>query len=355
MCRKEVKLTKILYGLCSVGIGHAVRSREILKHLFKKNDVLIVTSGTAYNYLNKFFPKNMLNIEGFELAFKDNSVENFGTVAVNLKKVSGKTWNKLKKCAEIIDSFKPDIVISDWEPFSSVYAKNRNLPLISIDNQHYIIFGEYKLPKKYWFQYLKARAVLQSLMRKSDCYIITLLPGNKLKKRRNIYGVQAIIRKDVLKERAYKKDYVLVYQSTKSYEKLAGILKNVNQKFIIYGFDKNKIEGNLIFKKFNSGSGFTRDLANARAVIANGGFTLISEAIYLRKPLLVVPIKKHFEQILNSVYVAKNKYGEFYEDLDEKSISHFLVNLKDYELPRRRFNGNKKLLGLIDRIIKRKT
>ncbi len=345
-------MTRILYGLCSVGIGHAVRSKLILEHLFKKHDVLIVASGKAYNYLEKFFPKNILNIEGFELVFNDNSIESFGTVLVNLKKVSGKTLDNINKCKEKMNRFNPDVVVSDWEPFTSFYAKNKNLPLISIDNQHYLVFGDLHFPKRYWFQYMKARAVLQSLMRKSDYYIISLFPGNKLKHKNNIYAVPPIIRKDVLGKRAYKKDYVLVYQSTKSYDRLVDILKSVNQKFIIYGFDKNKKQGNITFKKFNTGYGFTRDLANAKAVIANGGFTLISEALYLRKPLLVIPIRKHFEQIINACYIQENKYGEFYEDLDEKSLSHFLMNLENFKIPRRKAD-NKKVLKLIDKIIER--
>lgn len=345
-------MARIVYGLCSVGIGHAVRSRAVIGHLIKKNKILIVTSGDAYLYLKKFFPNNVINIEGFELVFRDNAIENFGTVYINLKKVSGETLEKINKCKQEIEKFKPEIVISDWEPFTSFYAKNKDLPLISIDNQHYLVFGKLSFPKRYWFQYIKARAILQSLMRKSDYYIITLFPGNRLKDKKNIYGVPPIIRKDVLKQRAYKKDYVLVYQSTKSYERLVDILKSVNQRFIVYGFDRNKKEGNLIFKKFNTGYGFTTDLANAKAVIANGGFTLISEALYLRKPLLVIPIRKHFEQILNAWYVQEHKYGEFYEDLDEKSLSHFLVNLNNYKIPRRKAD-NKKLLRLIDRIIKR--
>lgn len=352
MHRKEAKLARILYGLCSVGIGHAVRSRLILEHLIKKHKVLVVASGKAYNYLERFFPKNIMNIEGFELVFSDNSIESFGTVLANLKKISGKTLNNLNMCKEEINRFKPDIVVSDWEPFTSFYAKNKNLPLVSIDNQHYIVFGELQFPRKYWFQYVKAKAVLQSLMRKSDYYIITLFYGNKLKHKKNIYPVPSIIRKDILDKKAYKKDYVLVYQSTKSYERLVNILKSVNQRFIIYGFDKNKKEGNLIFKKFNAGSGFINDLANAKAVIANGGFTLISEALYLRKPLLVIPIRKHFEQILNAWYIQEHKYGEFYEDLDEKSLSHFLMNLENFQIPRKKAN-NKKILRLIDKIIER--
>lgn len=348
-----VRMGRILYGLCSVGMGHAVRSKFILEHLMKNNDVLVATSGESYKYLEKFFPGKLVDIEGFELVFKNNAIVNWKTVGVNFRKINSNSWIKLKKARAIISSFKPEVVVSDWEPFTSVYAKNQRLPLISIDNQHYIIFGDYKFPKRYFLSYLKARAVLQALMRESDHYIISLLPGNKLKKIKNKYGVEPIIRPDVLKLKTSKKGYVLVYQSTNSYEKLVKILKSVKEKFIVYGFGIEKKEDNLIFKKFSTGNKFTKDLAGCKAVIANGGFTLISEALYLRKPMLVIPIKKHFEQILNSLYVGQHKYGEFYEDLDRESLIRFLNNIEKYKIPKFNFSNNKKLLGLLDSLTKK--
>lgn len=349
-------MAKILYGLCTVGMGHAVRSKVILEHLMKKHDVLIATSGKSLEYLKKFFPNKVVDVEGFELAFKNNAVRNWKTVAVNFKKISSETVRKLKEWNEKVKEFKPTIVVSDWEPFSSIYAKNERLPLISIDNQHYIIFGDYKFPKKFFLDYIRARIILQSLMRKSNYYLITLLPENKLKKIKTKFGVNPIIRPEVvsLKSKVKKGSYVLVYQSTKSYEKLVDILKHVNQKFVVYGYDKKGTEKNLTFKKFTSGNEFTNDLAGCKAVIANGGFTLISEALYLRKPLLVVPIKKHFEQIVNALYIQKNKYGEFFEDLDVNAVIKFLSNLNKYRKPKFKFDNNKKLFDLLDKIIENK-
>ncbi|WP_263641100.1 glycosyltransferase family protein [Methanobrevibacter arboriphilus] len=57
------------------------------------------------------------------------------------------------------------------------------------------------------------------------------------------------------------------------------------KKFIVYGFNKEGIEGNLTFRKFNEDKIY-EDMSNAKAVITNGGFTLISEAIYLKKTYL---------------------------------------------------------------------
>ena len=57
-----------------------------------------------------------------------------------------------------------------------------------------------------------------------------------------LYVITIINRKEILDvKKTESRDYVFVYQSTKSYDKLIDILKRINYKFIIYGFDKDKV------------------------------------------------------------------------------------------------------------------
>ena len=92
----------------------------------------------------------------------------------------------------------------------------------------------------------------------------------------------------------------------------------------------DKTEDNLIFRKFNEDI-FYEDFRTAKAVITNGGFTLISEAIYLKKPIYSIPALGNFEQILNGYYVEKLSYGEYNEQMDIDSIIKFLNKLDIYQ------------------------
>jgi uncharacterized protein (TIGR00661 family) len=138
-----------------------------------------------------------------------------------------------------------------------------------------------------------------------------------------------ILRENVLQLKPVEGNHILVYQTTDSNYELLKLLKEFDDEFIIYGFHKNKRDGNLTFKDFNEDE-FFEDLASARAVITNGGFTLISEALYLEKPILSIPVKKQFEQILNAIYLKRLEYGEFHEDPDKEDIKKFLENLDFY-------------------------
>ena len=102
-------------------------------------------------------------------------------------------------------------------------------------------------------------------------------------------------------------------------------------KFYIYNLNfKTSLSKNLIVKNFSERE-FLNDLINCQAVIANGGFTLMSEAIYLGKPMLSWPIKNDFEQILNAILLEKSGYGKFVSTMNTQIFEEFLNNLNLYK------------------------
>lgn len=345
-------MTRILYGVASIGLGHIIRSKVILDHLKKsKHKLFILTSYRGYSYYKKYYD-NVYNIEGLEIIFRKNSVLNLRTLIKNLRKASKKTYDNFVKIKSAVDKFNPEIIITDMETFSSYIAHDKNIPLISIDNQHYLVYGKYTLPEKYRLSYLKALFIVKGLLFKARHYLIMCLPGSKIDDRSNLFQIKPIVREEIFEAKSKSMDYIFVYQSTKSYDKLIDILKRINYKFIIYGFEKNQVVGNLIFKKFNDGREYVKDLANCKAVITNGGFTLISEAIYLRKPILAVPIKKHFEQISNALYIQEKGFGEFYDDLNENHVVEFITNLKKYKIDVEKWD-NSETFRLLDMLIRK--
>ena len=102
------------------------------------------------------------------------------------------------------------------------------------------------------------------------------------------------------------------------------------EKFIVYGFNVNKTDGNLTYKEFNEDV-FYDDLASAKAVICNGGFTFISEAISLKKPIYSVPAIGNFEQALNGYYVERLGFGEYHEIMSAARVKSFLNKLPEYQ------------------------
>ena len=87
-------------------------------------------------------------------------------------------------------------------------------------------------------------------------------------------------------------------------------------------------------------------------MIAGGGFTLMGEAVYLRKPMLAVPLARQFEQVLNARYLEHLGYGACCEDLaaDPGAIARFLEHIPDYARALEGYHqdGNAEILAGVD-------
>lgn len=67
-----------------------------------------------------------------------------------------------------------------------------------------------------------------------------------------------------------------------------------------------EIHENLFFHKL-SDTKFLQYMAGCNGLISSAGFESICEAFYLDKPVLMVPVKGHFEQLSNGHDAQKMK------------------------------------------------
>ncbi len=343
---------RILYSVCGEGMGHAIRSAVVIKHLLERNEVIIFASDRAYQYLSDKFD-DVYKIEGFNTVYEYNQVNNTKTLISNIKDLPMDLEYNLRLMYNVAKAFKPQLIISDFEFYSNLLSKILRTPLISLDNMHVITQCDIKVFNEYLSDRIKAAGVVRSFIQRPRQYLITSYYFPPVKNPDKVKMFPPILRENVLEMKPAEGKHILVYQTTDSNLELLKLLKEFDEEFIIYGFHKNERDANLIFKDFNEDE-FFEDLASARAVITNGGFTLISEALYLEKPILSIPVKKQFEQILNAIYLKRLEYGEFHEDPDKNDIQKFLENLDVYrENIKTRFqhDENQGIFQELDKII----
>jgi uncharacterized protein (TIGR00661 family) len=344
---------RVIYSVCGEGLGHAMRSAVILEELIKKYDILIFASDRAYKYLSQKFD-NVHEIHGFNTVYENNAVKNRKTFVKAMKTLPRDLNSNLKLLYKIARDFKPQIIVSDFEFYASLLSNLLRIPLISIDNMHVITRCNIEYPDKYRAEKLKAEGVVRSFIVRPERYIIISYFCPEIKNPEKTIIYPPVLRKEIMGLKGEYGGHILVYQTSKSNEKLLKTLKSFGEKFVIYGFDLDKKDGNLEFKPFNE-SEFFEDIQNSRAVITNGGFTLISEALYLKKPVFSIPVKGQFEQILNAIYLEKLGYGEFHEEINNDNLKKFLNNLSKYQENLEDYNGGNSqevILELIDSIEK---
>jgi uncharacterized protein (TIGR00661 family) len=349
---------KILYGVVGEGMGHATRSTVLLEHLTKKHDVHIVVSGRAKEFLAKRF-ENVHNIWGFTINYEGNSVSKWNTLLQNMKgAVTGWPQN-IRKYFELVETFEPDVVVSDFETFSYLFARNHMIPVISVDNMQIINRCKHEpaLVAGHEDAFEMTRGIVKSKLPGAYHYLITTFFYPPLRKERTTL-LPSILRPEILSAKSEAGEHLLVYQTSTTNTALLDGLKAGGLPCRIYGMRRDikepVVDGNLTFKPFSE-KGFIDDLRTARAVVAGGGFTLMSEAVYLHKPLLTVPVVGQFEQEINALYLEKLGYGMYAKALDRSVLDEFLTRVPKCAEALKAYHqdGNEKMIAALDQQLER--
>ena len=341
-------MANILYGVNGEGAGHSTRAKEVLRHLVAQGHRVAVASfDRGLENLKKDF--DVTEIYGFRLAYVNNRLRYKRTIAVNLITApqAGKSLSRLN---QLVDDANVDLVVTDFEPLTCHVGHKRHLPVISIDNQHCLTNAVVSYPKRYRRDAAAAKIVTRLMTPRANAYLVISFFTAPIRKR-NTFLFPPLLRQEILKATPTEGDHVLAYVTSPA-PALARLLSSVRCRFIAYGFGKEGNDGNIIYKK-PSVNGFFADLVNSRAVIANAGFSLVTEALHLGKPYLGVPVSHQFEQIFNAYWLEKSGYGAYWEELNKERIESFLFNLPHYrealsQYPRQ---GNGALFQKLDALI----
>lgn len=348
----------ILYGVPGEGLGHATRSKVIIRHLLEQgHDVQVVSSSRAYKLLADNFPSRVHEIKGFHLAYKELAVSKSRTAALTLRSAPENLRLNFQRYRDLLaPNVHFDLVISDFESFSYFFAKTRRLPVVSIDNMQVISRTklDVAIPAEERGNFELARGIVRAKLPRSAHYLITTFFQPPVGKPDTTL-VPPIIRPEILAQRPERGQHVLVYQSSTNQRDLVALLQQLPQQtFHVYGFNRDEEHGNVRLRPFSE-QGFIQDLASARAVVTNGGFSLISEAVYLGKPVCAVPIPAQFEQWLNAAEIEQLGYGRRFSSITADNLKAFLYDLTPFEqaLSQYRQDGNEELFRALDSVLVR--
>ena len=341
-------MANILYGVNGEGAGHSTRAREVLTHLVSRGHRVHVASFDRglRNLQNDF---EVTEIYGFRFSYVNNRVRYKRTIAKNLITVP-QAAKSLSRLNELVDELKIDHVITDFEPLTCHIGHKRRLPIISIDNQHCLTNAVVSYPRQYRRDAAAAKLVTKLMTPRANAYLVISFFAAPLRKR-NTFLFPPLLRHEILNATPTEGDHVLIYVTSPA-PALARLLGSVRCRFVAYGFGREGTEGNIVYKK-PSLDGFFDDLVSARAVIANSGFSLVTEALHLGKPYLAVPVSHQFEQIFNAYWVQKSGYGAYWEELNKERVESFLFNQPQFREALRQYprQGNNALLAKLDELI----
>lgn len=277
-------MMKILYAIQGTGNGHASRAIEIVPHLQKRADVDVLISG--YQCELKFPFKVKYKLNGLSFIFgKKGGVDMKQTIK------KAKFRNLLREIKSLpVDKY--DLIINDFEPVSAWAAKFKKTPIISLSHQNAVL--DNNAPK---YNKLLAQKLILKYYAPAK---------NKFGFHFKTYSAETflpIIRKEIRYKKPSKKGHYTVYLPAYADEKIIQVLSQFTSiKWEVFSkhTDSHKFINNINIKPVN-GKEFMKSILSANGVLCGAGFETPAEALYLKKKLMVIPMKNQYEQQCNAL------------------------------------------------------
>jgi uncharacterized protein (TIGR00661 family) len=234
---------------------------------------------------------------------------------------------------EVLHQYQPDIVLNFYEPLLGLgsFFKPIHPNIVSVAHQFLYLHPEFQFPKG--GNKLDQMAIKQytKLTAKGSSKLIALsFYPLQQKEHKNIIVSPPLLRKEVAKQEKFNGGHLLVYILNSGYMQEIINWSKKNPATEIHCFtDSATVKGNwqysdsLCFHSLDDQK-FLRYMAGAKALVTTAGFESVCEAMYMNKPVLMVPVKGHFEQWCNARDGAKAGAGVFADGFDLDLLQNYL-------------------------------
>lgn len=243
----------------------------------------------------------------------------------------------LRKMRDIVNDSEPDVIINFYDFLGGLYsyAYKYKARFVCLAHQYLTAHPEFEFPGS---KVLGQRSM--KLANKITAYgadkILALsfrdmsdLPDE------NIIIVPPLLRSEVKSVSPSKGSSILIYMVNPGY----GVeVENFHQKYPDIPLDcfwdkkdepeEKRVDSTLTFHRLNDKK-FIEKMAECRGYITTAGFESVCEAMYLGKPVMMIPVKGHFEQACNAIDGVKSGAGIQNDEFNIKKLVDYLPDHTD--------------------------
>ncbi len=317
-----MKKLKILYAIQGTGNGHVTRAIEIVPILKQRADVDVLISGDQWDIELPF--EITYRFKGLCFYFGKK-----GGVDVMTTYFKMNTYRLIKEIKSLsVEQY--DLIISDFEPVSCWAAYLAKKTCIGLSNQSVTLHAKAPRPAH---KDLLGKLVLEHYAPVTEQYGFHF-------KRFDDKVYTPIIRQQIRELKITNQGHYTVYLPAYDDDRIIKHLKQFHkvnwQVFSKHSKSKFK-DGNISVKPIENDA-FIKSMASSNGILCNAGFGTTSEALYLKKKLLVIPMKTQYEQHCNAavlksmgVTVIKSLKKKHYDKIEKWMLGGkpVLVNYPD--------------------------
>jgi uncharacterized protein (TIGR00661 family) len=231
-----------------------------------------------------------------------------------------------------VERHDPDVIINFFEPLTGFYALRYRpaAPIVAIAHQYMFHHPAYDFPPGRPLQRWAARTFAAvTAWGASRRLALSLYPAPD-RRERDLVVLPPLLREALFRQPTDRAaPFFLVYILNSGYARQVIRWHEQNPDVPLHCFwdrpDAAPVEAyddTLTFHQLDDEK-FLRLMARCRGFVSTAGFESIAEALYLGKPVQVVPVEGHYEQLCNAFDTARIRAGIRSTRFDLSRLQHF--------------------------------
>lgn len=331
--------TKVLMVVQGEGRGHmtqAISMRQILdRNNYEVCGVLIGTSNrreVPAFFMEHFKDVTVQKIQSpnFVTSKNNRKIKIWPTITHNVKNAR-RYMASARVLRHTIEETEADLVLNFYEPTCGLYhlmlRKRRKVPVISIAHQYLIGHSGFRFPRGHWMDRVMLRAYTSFTSAGSEHHFGLSFYPLQNERRSRVRVVPPLLRSEVSRQSVKDDGYFLCYLVNSGYADDLIAWAKENSGSTLHVFSDFRFDGetqqvlpNICLHKLNDKK-YLEYMAGCKGLITSAGFESVCEAMWLGKPVFMVPVEGQFEQMCNAVDALRAGAGIY-----EKTfrISRFL-------------------------------
>ena len=268
------------------------------------------------DYVKQKLDSEIIPVEcpGFVMDSKLQSVKLIPSVVQTFLKL-GVYKKSLRTIHKKVNEHKPDVIINFYNPLGGLYnyLYKPAVPLYCIAHQYIYLHPEYEFPmgKAMDKRAIKFYTRITSIGA-AKRLALSFYPISDHEKG-SIVGFPPLLRKEVMEQEIKNEGFLLVYLVNSGYAEAIIKWHKKNPDVELHCFTDNKSlsdkhDDKLCFHQLDDKK-FLQMMASCSGMVSTAGFESICEAMYLGKPVLMVPVQGNYEQYCNAHDACKPNAG----------------------------------------------
>jgi uncharacterized protein (TIGR00661 family) len=261
----------------------------------------------------------------------DRSVR-LGTTLVHELMRTPSFLDSLSTIQATVDRHDPDVIVNFFEPLTGVYAMRYRptVPIVGVAHQYMFHHPAYQFPPGRWLQRWAARTFAAVTAWGADrCLALSLYPAPD-RRGRDLVVLPPLLRTELFRQPTGRSaPFFLAYVLNSGYAEQIIRWHEQNPDVRLHCFwDRpaadpvEEYDETLTFHQLDDEK-FLALMARCRGFVSTAGFESIAEAMYLGKPVQVVPVEGHFEQFCNAFDTVRARAGIRSSTFDLSRLQRF--------------------------------